>query len=384
MNAAPRPKLIYLVTEDWYFWSHRLPMARAAQAAGFDVAVATRVSAHGERIRAAGFTLHPLRWRRRRIGPVALIAAMAEIYRLYRRERPLLVHHVALKPAVLGGIAAQAARVPAVISAIAGFGFLASSQRLRARLLRPPMAFALKHLLARRNGWVIVQNDDDRRALLALDPACGARIATIRGSGIDTAHFQPAPEPPGPITAAFAGRMLAGKGVAVLVDAQQRLQRRGIGLRLLLAGVPDPENPDAIAAATLEDWQALPGVTWLRHQEDIRSVWRAAHIAVQPSLGGEGLPMSLLEAAAMARPIVASDVPGCREIAQAGVNALLVPPGDADALAAALARLVGDAALRRRFAVAGRQLVESDLAQESVGAAVVTLYRNVLAVTGLP
>jgi glycosyltransferase involved in cell wall biosynthesis len=385
MTAAPRPKLIYLVTEDWYFWSHRLPMARAALAAGFDVAVATRVTAHGERIRAAGFTLHPLRWRRRSFAPWALVAAIMEISSLYRRERPRLVHHVALKPAVLGGIAAQAARVPAVVSAVAGFGFLASSTRLQARLLRPLMVLALKRLLARRNAWIIVQNDDDRQALLALDAQAAERIVTIRGSGVDVAHFSAVPEPPAPpITAGFAGRMLVGKGVAVLVEAQQRLQRRGFDLRLALAGMPDAENPDAIAAATLASWEKLPGITWLRQQSDVREVWRKAHIAVQPSLGGEGLPMSLLEAAAMARAIVATDVPGCREIARADVNALLVPPGDADALAAALERVASDTALRHRFAAASRRLVESDLAQESVGAAAVTLYRNVIAATEVP
>jgi glycosyltransferase involved in cell wall biosynthesis len=377
-----RRKLLYLVTEDWYFWSHRLPMARAAQRAGFDVAVATRVAAHGERIRGEGFALHPLRWRRGAAGPGASLVAIAEITGLYRRERPDLVHHVALKPAVLGSIAALLAGVPAVVNAVTGFGFIESSSSLRARLLRRPVGLTLARLIERHNSRVIVQNEDDRRLLLALNPAAGAHIAVVRGSGIDLARFAVAPEPPAPpVAAGFAGRLLADKGIGTLVEAQQRLQRRGIDLRLAIAGTPDPENPSSIDAATLARWRALPGITWLGQVEDIRELWRQAHVAVLPSRR-EGLPKSLLEAAAMGRPLIATDVPGCREIARAGRNALLVPPDDVDALAAALERLASDGELRRRFGAASRALVESDLAAEAVGAATVALYRALLAENG--
>jgi glycosyltransferase involved in cell wall biosynthesis len=374
---AAAPKLLYIVTEDWYFWSHRLPMAEAARQAGFEVGVATRVAEHGERIRARGFTLHPLRWRRGDIGPWASLRAIAEIRDLYRRERPLLVHHVALKPAVLGSIAALAAGVPAVINAVAGMGFVESSPTLRARLLRLPLGIALTRLLERSNSRVIVQNDDDRRLLLALHPGAAERIVTIPGSGVDIAHLRPAPEPPLPVTAGFAGRMLYDKGVHVLVEAQQQLQRRGIDLRLLLAGTPDPENLASIPPAELEAWRKLPGVTLLGQVDDIRSLWSQAHIAVLPSRR-EGLPKSLLEAAAMGRPLIATDVPGCREIARAELNAALVPPDDGTALAAALARLAEDPALRQRWGAAGRALVESRFTAAAIGAQTVALYRRTL------
>ncbi|HTC17524.1 MAG TPA: glycosyltransferase, partial [Stellaceae bacterium] len=135
VEDKPKKKLIFLVTEDWYFWSHRLPMARAARRAGFEVAVATRVTAHGERIRALGYTLHPLRWKRGRIGPVASVMAVIEIWRLYRRERPLVVHHVSLKPALLGGISARFAGVPLVVSMITGTGYLGGSPHVTARAI---------------------------------------------------------------------------------------------------------------------------------------------------------------------------------------------------------------------------------------------------------
>jgi len=376
--SPPKPKLIYLVTEDWYFCSHRLPMARAAQRAGFDVAVATRVGEHGERIRAEGFALHPLRWRRGDIGPFSSLAAIAEIARLYRRERPRLVHHVALKPAVLGSIAALLAKVPAVINAVTGVGFVASSPTLQARLLRGPVIWLLTRLIERHRSRVIVQNEDDRQLLLSLNPRAAARISVIRGSGVDTRHFQPAPEPPAPpVVAGFAGRLLVDKGIATLIAAQQDLCRRGLDLRLRIAGTPDPENPSSIDGATLGRWRLLPGIAWLGQVTDIRELWRAAHIAVLPSRR-EGLPKSLLEAAAMARPVIATDVPGCREIARSGLNALLVPPDDAGALAAALEQLM-DPDLRRRFGAASRALVESDLAEDAVGNATAALYQRALA-----
>ncbi|HEX9103328.1 MAG TPA: glycosyltransferase, partial [Polyangia bacterium] len=274
--TAIRPKLIYLVTEDWYFCSHRLPMARAAQRAGFDVAVATRVAEHGERIRAEGFALHPLRWRRRDIGPRASLRAVAEIYHLYSRERPLLVHHVALKPSVLGGVAALLAGVPAVVNAVTGVGFVGSSPTLRARLLRRPMDFALARLLERPNSRVIVQNEDDRALLLSLHAGAAERVLVIRGSGVDTAHFQATPEPPEPpVIAGYAGRLLADKGIAALVEAHQSLHRRGSALALRIAGTPDPDNPSSIDAATLAAWRSLPGITWLGQVDDIRTLWAA-------------------------------------------------------------------------------------------------------------
>ena len=379
MSSGARRKLIFLVTEDWYFWSHRLPMAEAARDAGFAVAVATRVTAHGERIRAAGFALHPLNWRREDLGLLGNLAAVIEIYRLYRRERPLIVHHVALKPALLGGLAALAARVPGVVSMIAGAGYAGIEKRWHARLIGACLRLAWPPLLLRRRSRVIVQNDEDRRDLLRRRPGAAARVIAIRGSGVDLDVFRPMPEPPAPpVTAAYIGRMIALKGVALLVEAQQALQREGVDLRLILAGAPDPGNPTSIDEATLRSWARLPGITWRGHLPDVRPIWAEAQIAALASLGGEGLPKSLLEAASVERAIVATDVPGTRDIARNGVNALLVPPGDVAALAAALKELAGDAARRQRFGAAGRRLVEEQFSDRMVRSATAAVYADLM------
>jgi glycosyltransferase involved in cell wall biosynthesis len=374
------PKLLYLVTEDWYFCSHRLPMARAARAAGFEVVVATRVGTHGPAIEAEGFTLRPLSWRRGGNGLGAVLGAVWEIAALYRRERPDLVHHVAVKPVVLGGLAAWLAGGSRVVNALTGLGFVFIG--------RSPLLWPVRRLM----GWVlrrpgsrlVLQNQDDRAFLVGAGFADPARVTVIRGSGIDLEHFTPLPEPPAPdgsVTVAFVGRMLTDKGVPVLVEALRRVRARGLELRLLLAGDTDPENPTAIPRATLEAWSREPGIRWLGPVADVRTVWRAAAIAVLPSRR-EGLPKSLMEAAACGRALVATDVPGCREIARADENALLVPPDDPAALAEALTALTTDPARRARFAAASRRLVESDLAAEAVGAQTLALYRQLLGTGG--
>jgi glycosyltransferase involved in cell wall biosynthesis len=183
-------------------------------------------------------------------------------------------------------------------------------------------------------------------------PGAGNRIVLIRGSGVDTSHFTALPDPPErPVEVGFVGRMLSDKGVQVLIEAYRRLLARGVPLRLVLAGLPDPENPTSIPEAEIQGWLALPGLTWLRQVSDVREVWARAHIAVLPSFH-ERLPKSLLEAAACARPIVATDIPGCREVAIADLNALIVPVGDAAALAHAIERLARDDGLRQRFGAA--------------------------------
>jgi glycosyltransferase involved in cell wall biosynthesis len=239
----------------------------------------------------------------------------------------------------------------------------------------------IRLLFRRPQSTVLVQNPDDRAALAA-HGVPEDQIALIPGSGVDMDRYQPLPEPDGPITAAYVGRLLADKGLHALIDAHQRLGEGAVTVRLLLAGTPDPSNPALIPEATLAAWRQLPGVELLGHVNDIRTVWARAQIAVLPSRR-EGLPLSLLEAAACGRPLVATDVPGCREIARDGVNATLVPVDDGAALAAALADMANDAEKRKRYGIASRALVEAEFSARRIGTDIVALYRRLLdAATG--
>jgi glycosyltransferase involved in cell wall biosynthesis len=381
-ERLPRPKLIFLVTEDWYFWSHRLPVARAARDAGFDVVVATRLRDHAEQIRREGFRLAALPWRRRGDGPLGAARAVAAIAALYRRERPDIVHHVALKPVLFGGLAVRLAfpcssRRPEVVSAIAGLGSGLGPAAASGRLARPALGWALRQAAAA--GRVIVQNPEDGAALagFGVDPG---RLVLIRGSGVDTAHFAPLPEPAGPtVRIALVGRMLRSKGVLDAAAAVRRLRARGLPVELLLAGPTDPDNRETLDERAMEALAAEPGIAWLGRVDDVREVWRRAAIAVLPSTYGEGLPKALLEAAACARPIVATDLPGCREIVRPGETGLLVPPHDVSALTEALGVLAGDAQQRRAMGWAARLLAEREFGEERVAGQTLALYRAALA-----
>jgi len=376
-NSSQRPtsRVIYLVTEDWYFISHRLPMARAARDAGFEVHVATRVDRHGAAIEAEGFHLHPISWRRGSLDPRDLVRVVREVRRLYRNIKPDLAHHVALPATVVGSLAATG--LPIVcLNAMTGLGTMFTSDTVKVRLVRTALTLALRRLLNRARSTILVQNLDDRAVIerLGVD---GARIALIPGSGVDIDKMTPKPEPPGPVIVAFVGRLVESKGVRTLLAAHERLSQRGRPIQLLLAGTPDPANPMSIPAQDIETWSKRPNVAHLGFVEDIGALWASAHIAVLPS-HREGMPLSLLEAAACGRPLVATDVPGCRDIARPGVNAFLVPLDDAEALADAIDRLAGDPELRRRLGRASRHLVEQYFSSSLIGADLVKLYRRLL------
>ncbi len=369
-----KPVLLFLITEDWTFWLHRLSTARAARDAGWDVVVATRVAAHGDRIRNEGFRLIPIGLRRRSLAPWQELAAVVELIRLYRRERPDLVHHVAMKPVLYGSLAARLAGVPAIVNALTGMGYVFTSRELKARLLRPLIQLAFHWLLDRSNSRLIVQNSDDAAAMAGAMVA-KERVVLIRGSGVDIREFAPSEEPAGTPIAVMVSRMLWDKGVRELVEAARLLRQRNVPLRVVLVGWSDPENPTAISEQELRAWDSEGAVAWWGERSDISEIWAGSHIAVLPSYR-EGLPKSLLEAAACGRPMVATDVPGCREIVHDGETGLLVAPRDAETLAAALERLAGDPALRRRMGAAARELVERALSDDVVTGQTLELYRS--------
>lgn len=372
--------ILYLVTEDWYFWSHRLPIARAAHESGYRVVVATRVTDHGERIREQGFVLRPLSWRRRGVHPWHELRAICEIARVYREEKPDLVHHVAMKPALYGSLAAWVARVPAVVNALTGLGYVFLSGEAKARFARPLVGAALGRLFRRPGSRLIVQNPADLERLVRARIADADRAVLIRGSGVDIGRLRPASEPKGPVTVALVARMLKDKGVNELVEAARILKGEGRGkgeVRVLLAGAPDPENPTSIPEERLRAWHREGVVEWLGPVDDVGALWAGAHIAVLPSYY-EGLPKSLLEAAACGLPLVATDVSGCREIVREGETGLLIPVGDPPALARAIGRLAGDAALRCRLGGAARRRVEAEFSESVVVAETLALYRSLL------
>lgn len=378
MAAYRRPRVLFLVTEDWYFCSHRLALAKALAAAGCEVAVACRVADHAKPIEAAGIGLYPLALSRRSVNPFAAVAAVSRIARLYAAYAPDVVHHVALKPAILGSLAARIARRGRIINAIAGLGFVFSAKTLRARLLRPFVQALLRAVIDGPETRVIVQNAEDGEALTRSGMVDPAHLALIRGAGVDLERFRPSPEPPGPVRVSLVARMIREKGIAEMVEAARLLGPRGSDVRVSLIGAPDPENPSSIPEATLAEWAAEGVVEMPGRVEDTAALWRESHIAALPSYYGEGVPLALIEAAASGRPMIAARGPGLTDIVRDGETGIVVPPRDSAALADAIERLAGDAELRRRMGAAARAHAEAAFGADAVIAATIALYRDLL------
>lgn len=371
-----RPTLLFVVTEDWYFVSHRLPLARAALAAGFDVAIATNVTAHLEPIRQAGITVYPWKIKRGSIGAWSEMAALWRLWRIFRQVRPDLVHQVALKPVLYGSLAARLCGVRNVVSALGGMGTLFSGAAGKRRGLRAIVLTGLRWLLGGEGKVLILQNGDDRQLLVDAIGIHPDAIRLIRGAGVNTSEFAPTPESTGLPMVILPARMLADKGVFEFVEAARLLAGQGVRARFVLVGATDDCNPARIAPVQLAQWAAEGKVEWFGRRDDMPQVFAAASLVVLPSYR-EGLPKCLLEAAACARAIVTTDVPGCREIVVHEENGLLVPARDAAALAAAMARLLGDAGLRARMGANGRAMVLAEFSEEKVVQDTLNIY-NVL------
>jgi len=377
-DTKPRRKLLYVVNEDWAFLLNRLPMARAAQTAGFEVHVATCVNDGARAIEAEGFTLHPIPLRRGGISPLSAIPVLVALRSITARIKPDIAHHSGLQCCVYGAMAAFGRQFP-YVSAMTGMGYVYTSVTWRSRLLKAILEWLLPWLLNRRGGIVLVQNPDDRAALLDLGIS-KARITLIPGSGVDTDALQPLAEPDGPITYGFAGRLLTDKGIRALVAAHDIVRGQGLETNLLIAGNPDPANPASVSLQEVKEWTQRPGITWLGHIKDIASLWQRCHFAVLPS-HREGLPGSLMEAAACERAMIATDAPGCREIVIDDKTGLLVPIENPQALARAITTLATSPELRARYAKAARELVVSKLSAKIVGDEVVRLYNDTIAGT---
>ena len=370
-------RILYLVTEDWYFVSHRLGLAQAVRDAGADVVVVTRIRNHAEIILNQGFRLVSFLLPRSQLSLISEIKSIVNLVRIYRMERPDLVHHVALKPSLYGSMAAMLVSGIAFVNALTGLGFVFTTGHWMGHVLQPIVRLGGRLLLGGRKTRTIVQNPDDLETLAKARIIRRDRTVLIPGSGVDLSAFHPLPDPDGIPTVAVVSRMLWNKGIGELVAAARILRERGLMVRVLLIGMPDPENPTSIPEAQLCEWHDDGLVQWWGFRDSVPDVWRQAHVAVLPSYR-EGLPKSLLEAAACGRPIVATDVPGCREIVKHGENGFLVPLGDSRALADSLETLLGDAELRRRMGAKSRMLVESRFQQKIVIDETLKLYASLL------
>ena len=366
------PKLLYLVTEDWSFCQHFLPAARAARAAGFEVVVAARMRNHRAQIEVEGFRAVPLENERRSLGPIEVVASIVRMVRIVRSENPDIVHCIALRMVALGGIAAKLAGTRALILAPTGLGHLWIVDGFVERALRPMVRLLVGRVLRGPRTHYLFENADDPKEF-GLDPR---EVTRIGGAGVDPKQFPPAPEPAAPpIRVAIVARMLKPKGIAEAVAATLQARAAGVPVELHLFGTPDPSNRTSFTEEDLLGWSRQKGIHWHGQVEHAAAVWRDHHVAMLLS-HREGLPRALTEAAASGRPIIATDVTGCREVVRDGVEGILVLLGDIDATAQALARLASDPSLRARMGEAARARFLERFTEKEVRKTAGELYRR--------
>ena len=377
MTGNDKPKLLYLVTEDWYFRKHRSHLARAAKKAGFRVMVAAGPGKFADAIRSEGFEYHPFSFKRRSMNPFGQARVLFKLIELYRETRPDIVHHVALKPILYGSLAAKISGVRRRVNAITGLGYIFTAEDAKRRLLRRLISSWYRFALGGRGTVNIFQNPDDKKLFIDSGLTDESHSVLIRGAGVDVQRFKPTPEPEGKPVIALAARMLKDKGVADLVEAAEALAAKGLDFKIVLAGSPDEHNPTAIEVRELNEWNQRSYIDWNGYVDDMAELLRKSHIACLPSYR-EGLPLFLLEAAAAGRPMVATNVPGCREIVKHGETGLLAEKMNPRELAQTLEELILDREKRTQMGRAARQMAVSDFSEQAVQEATIKLYKELL------
>lgn len=371
-TGPSKTKLLFLIAEYDYFCTHRLKLAIAASNAGFEVLVATRYRSNQTQknewetqIQQAGIQIIPLQhFNRGDLNPLKQLLLLSELFKVYKRVKPSIAYHVAMKPVIMGFIATWWCKTPKVINALGGLGYLFTNsipkpKNIAKLTLQKTVCLVLKRIFS-KSQTLILQNPDDRNTLIQLGciAAKQTNVVLIPGSGVDLNVFAPkTPPPTPPIIISCISRMLWDKGIGELVKAAAILKEKKLPVKVLLYGMPDSQNPASIPLQQLKAWHQAGIIEWQGHCQDVAKAYNESHIAVLASYR-EGMPKTLLEAAACGRPIVTTDVPGCREIVQHGINGLLVPSQNSEALASALIQLIENDALRTKMGRKAREWVE--------------------------
>lgn len=374
-------RLLLSSNTDWYLYNFRLSLAKYLRECGIEVILVSPLGEYVNKLHEHGFRW--IRWDlgRQSVAPWRELASLRQVYTIYQQERPDIVHHHTVKPVLYGTLAARMAGVPAVINSITGRGYIFLGDGIKAQLLRRVIKPVYRLALNFPGSGVTFENESDRQYFLDNRLVSAEHTWLIEGVGVDPERFNPKPEPDGAPVILMAARMLWDKGVGVLVEAAHLLKAQ-LPVRVALVGEPDPGNPATVTRETLKKWNAEGIVEWWGWQPEMPEIYNRSHIVTLPTMYGEGVPTTLLEAAACGRPLVATDIPGCRQVVIEGQNGFLVPTNDPHALADALKRLASDPILRGRMGEASRQLVLKKFTQAQVNARTLQVYQQVRGALG--
>ncbi|WP_211230177.1 glycosyltransferase family 4 protein [Thiomicrorhabdus chilensis] len=370
------PTVLFVVNCPKFFISHRLPIAKSLIEKGHDV----HVAASGETLpvfQEMGIKFHHVSFSRKGKNPLNELRVIWQLFHLFRSLHPDLVHLITIKPYLYGGVAAKLARVPGVVSAVSGLGVVFISSGIKARLLRLVLYPLYRLAFSRKNQSVIFQNQDDANLLVEWGVVQPVKVKLIRGSGVNLSAYPFTTEPAGKTVVTFAARLLVDKGIREFIAASRMIHDRGIQAEFWVVGDVDEGNPASVTQLEMDSWRMLPNVKVLGFQSDIANLYQKSNIVCLPSYR-EGLPKSLVEAAACGRAVVTTDVPGCRDAIEPGVTGVIVPVRDAEALADAIQDLIENPVKRKTMGKAGRELAEKEFAIERVVDAHLQIYDELL------
>ena len=369
-------KILLVANTDWYLFRFRLLLAKHLRSQGMEVAFVSPAGSYTGEIEANGFRWVEWYVGRQTINPFGELKSILSLIHIFQNERPSLVHLHTIKPVLYGSLAARFVKLSTIVRSITGRGYVFLGRDLRAKFLRPLVKGIYRLMLNADSGATIFENQTDRQFFLDESLIHPDRSLVIEGVGVDTDYYSPLPESEGTPAVLMAGRLLWDKGVGVFVEAA-RLLKQKMDVCFILVGEVDPGNPASIDLEVVQSWAAEGVVEWWGWQADMRTAFTACQIVTLPSLS-EGIPTILLEAAACGRPIVATNVPGCRDVVQDGINGLLVPPNDPDRLASALAKLLTNPLLRSKMSKQTRLLAEQRFSSKHIVAQTLNLYLDLL------
>jgi len=355
-------KILFVVNVDWFFISHRLPLALEALKKGYEVYIACGITDKKEYLENIGLVVHPLNLSRSAIGLKGEIKAFSEIYTILKEINPDIVHFVTIKPVLYGGIASRFLNIGKKVFSISGLGFIFIKQGLKASIVRMLIKTMYRFALGGKNSHVIVQNPDDK---VVVNSIVKVPITLIRGSGVDLSQYQYVPENNDNMKVSMACRLLKDKGVFEYVEAARIIKNLEFkienysNVEFELYGDIDMHNPASLTSEDLEKIKKDGFVKLYGLSNNIAKVFRDSNIVVLPSYR-EGLPKVLIEAAACGRAVVTTDVPGCRDAIEPNVTGLLCKIKDANSLIGQIEKLIVDKNLRNNMGKAGRKLAEKE------------------------
>lgn len=375
-------KLFIVVNVDWFFLSHRLPVALAAQKAGWDVTIVTADTGKLKDIEAKGLKTINLQMSRSGKNLLEELGTLNFLRKLYKREKPDVVHHVGMKTILWGTLAAKFSKGIGVVNAISGLGgfFAEDNKGLMAKMMPKVLKFSHN----RKNLLCIFQNNEDKVLYVKNGIIKEDQARYIKGSGVDLKEFCYTPEPTeGKIRVILTARMIVEKGVFILTEAAEKLRSKYADkVEFLLVGGID-DHPGAITKVQLDAACDGQYIKWLGYRTDVKELLQYSHIVAFPSYYMEGLPKSLIEADAIGRPVITCNSVGCKETVIDGYNGYLIPTKDVDALVEKLDILLSNTTLRQEMGRHSREYAEKNFSIDVVKERHLAIYDELVKGYGL-